>query len=121
MLMNCAEAIVRHALKGLRPAVVLATVFVMALPLLAAAPTITSATISTDQTKITISGQNFSISGTKPIVVLGGKTLTLQPGFTSTTIVANMPSNPSLPPGDYSLTVNSSASFTVTVAGRTRL
>ncbi len=52
-----------------------------------------------------------------PTVVVNGVTLTLV-SSTNTTVVANMPSSPALPPGSYILTVTASegnpAAFTVT-------
>ena len=100
--------------RALQPAVVLATLFLAASPLMAELPVVVSTTIkySVTPNQITISGQNFGAAA--PKVVLNNTTLTLISN--TTTIVANMPSG--LAPGSYILTVtpnrNLPAIFVVT-------
>jgi hypothetical protein len=50
---------------------------------------------------VTINGANFA---TPPVVKLAGSSLVVQPGFTSTKVVATLPGG--LFPGDYLLTVS---------------
>jgi collagen type I alpha len=106
--MNCNEANMRRALKGVcQSAVVLATMFFAASPLLAQVPSITSVTIAYDKptsatNQITITGGYFKPSSSGPTVTLGGTALTVS-SVTNTTIVATFSS--SLAAGTYLLTV----------------
>ena len=107
--MNGRQAMVRRAHKrARRSAFVLATVFFAASPLFAQVPTISSVKISygiptASTNTITISGNFFYPKAVAPTAVLGVTTLTVNPDFTNTKIVATFPS--SLPPGAYLLTV----------------
>ena len=107
--MTCRAGSPCCAPQGLRSSLVLlAAIFLTALPLLAASPSVTSTTINYALTpnQITISGTNFMSGTTKPVVVLNGTTLTLI-SSSPTSIVADMPS-PALAPGTYTLTIKAS-------------
>ena len=107
--MTCKAGSPSCAFTGLRSSLVLlAAMFLTALPLLAASPSVTSTTINyaLNPNQITISGTNFLSGTTKPVVVLNGAPLTLI-SSTESTIVANMPS-PALAAGTYTLTIKAS-------------
>src|SRR5580700_196233 len=107
--MSCNQTNVRRAYKSARrSALVLATIFFAASPLLAQVPTISSVKISygiptASTNTMTISGNFFYPKAVAPTAVLGVTTLTVNPDFTNTKIVATFPS--SLAPGAYLLTV----------------
>jgi len=119
--MRFAERTLRRALKGLRqPVVLLASMFLVASPLFAQFPIISSTTIaygvpSAGLNQITINGTTFGPSHI-PVVTLNGTTLPIV-SWSTTKITANFSS--SLPPGNYILTVKNFPSFlgssTVTV------
>jgi hypothetical protein len=103
--MNFNEANVCRALQGLcRSAVLLATMFFAASPLLAQMPSIESVTIAYGSTNtITIMGTNFEPKNTpEPTVVLDTTTLTVT-SFSNTKIVATTTTQ--FAAGSYLLTV----------------
>ncbi len=75
-------------------------------PLLAAAPTITSANANANITAIDVTGTNFVAQGNKPLVAsLNNIQLTITHS-TPTSLTANLPAT--LPPGSYQLFVSTS-------------
>ncbi len=91
--------------------------FVLGLPTAwGATLSIYSTVVDTSNNQITVTGQNFSPSGLAPTVKFAGSLLSLV-SFSSTTIVANLPSG--FAPASYSLTVTNSnsqsATFSVTL------